>query len=85
MSFEPVAASLRSLPWQRADGSPPLGTFSTVYKAIDLKHDEFKNEQWETRITRKPNKPVYVALKRIYVTSSPQRILNEIDIMVNLR
>lgn len=56
-----------------------------MYKAIDLKHDEFSNGQWENRITRKPNKPVYVALKRIYVTSSPQRILNEIDIMVNLR
>lgn len=29
--------------------------------------------------------PVYVALKRIYVTSSPQRILNELDLLADLR
>lgn len=29
--------------------------------------------------------PVYVALKRIYVTSSPQRIANELDILADLR
>ena len=29
--------------------------------------------------------PVYVALKRIYVTSSPQRIQNELDILADLR
>jgi hypothetical protein len=29
--------------------------------------------------------PVYVALKRIYVTSSPQRIYNELEILAQLR
>lgn len=29
--------------------------------------------------------PVYVALKRIYVTSSPQRIQNELEILADLR
>lgn len=34
---------------------------------------------------KKKQKKVYVALKRIYVTSSPQRIQNELDILAKLR
>ncbi|CAO1625064.1 unnamed protein product [Parajaminaea phylloscopi] len=69
------------------------GTFSTVYKALDSYHDWYDNFEWA-----KPSAPpavsrggrlhysqVYVALKRIYVTSSPDRILNELEIMAELR
>jgi cell division control protein 7 len=77
------------------------GTFSSVYKAIDLKNSSFDNSLWLTdpspspdatsaTITnndkKKKKKPkVYVALKRIYVTSSPTRIENEISILEDLR
>jgi cell division control protein 7 len=83
------------------------GTFSSVYKAIDLHHNVYDNAQWkpvdieqlptpaptsasdrsslDVGLKRKRGKKVYVALKRIYVTSSPQRIQNEIDILGRLR
>lgn len=87
------------------------GTFSSVYKAIDLRHDEFENE-WDyygnERMRKKlkltgedPWKPAAddseeqepngqklstncVAIKRIYVTSSPGRIANELKILNKL-
>ncbi|GAC96924.1 likely protein kinase [Pseudozyma hubeiensis SY62] len=63
------------------------GTFSSVYKAIDLQHLVFDNDDW---IQRGPLDPLrkgvcHVALKKIYVTSSPQRIFNELSIMEDLR
>ncbi|CDR88036.1 related to CDC7-protein kinase [Sporisorium scitamineum] len=63
------------------------GTFSSVYKAIDLQHFAFDNDDW---ILRGPLDPLrkgvcHVALKKIYVTSSPQRIFNELSIMEDLR
>lgn len=67
------------------------GTFSSVYKAIDLHLDLYANDEWfrsnTTRITARPPRKgaVYVALKRIYVTSSTSRILNELEIMESLR
>ncbi|WFC97320.1 non-specific serine/threonine protein kinase [Malassezia yamatoensis] len=67
------------------------GTFSSVYKAVDLHHDLYRNEPWALsntpRIQPRPPKPgaVYVALKRIYVTSSTARIVNELEIMEMLR
>lgn len=71
------------------------GTFSSVYKAIDLKHTQYDNSLWvpsarlsppPARYTSyKPPKKIYVALKRIYVTSSPARIENEISILEDLR
>lgn len=63
------------------------GTFSTVYKAIDLQHDRFDNSEWHHRSEEKPSKrsKVYVALKKIYVTSSPERIYNELSILEKLR
>ncbi|SCV72850.1 BQ2448_4387 [Microbotryum intermedium] len=67
------------------------GTFSSVYKAIDLKHDEYDNSSWEASAKHGrpscegPNGQVYVAIKRIYVTSSPVRIQNELDILNVLR
>ncbi|PWN24416.1 kinase-like protein [Jaminaea rosea] len=70
------------------------GTFSTVYKALDVHHDWYDNSQWTHHTPRPPriapngdlvNTKVYVALKRIYVTSSPERILNELEIIEELR
>lgn len=66
------------------------GTFSSVYQAIDVHHYHHNNDYWEAKdLNRPPGAPLppaeYVALKRIYVTSSPERIHNELDIMEDLR
>ncbi|CAO1634926.1 unnamed protein product [Sympodiomycopsis kandeliae] len=73
------------------------GTFSCVYKAVDLYHDYFDNSIWTGKPSHPPysltsslqsvkkDRSVYVALKRIFVTSSPDRILNELEIMEQLR
>lgn len=56
------------------------GTFSTVYKAQDINHKVIKkyfSHFWSS--TGNSNK--YVALKKIYVTSSPQRIYNELNLL----
>ncbi|TIC42964.1 hypothetical protein E3Q08_02532 [Wallemia mellicola] len=66
------------------------GTFSAVYKAIDLKHHDYDNSTWftkeqvDSRQLRERSK-VYVALKRIYVTSCPWRIQNELEMLYQLR
>ncbi|KAB5595417.1 Cell division control protein 7 [Ceratobasidium theobromae] len=80
------------------------GTFSSVYKAIDLNFDKYDNGEWNSSLgyadyplvaaqsapSSKPSQyapafhqrgRVFVAIKRIYVTSSPQRIANEIELM----
>ncbi|KAJ3719257.1 kinase-like domain-containing protein [Lentinula raphanica] len=69
------------------------GTFSSVYKALDLYyHDKWFNVPWHGHhhtsssayyqsAPRPPGSKVYVAIKRIYVTSSPERIRNEISIL----
>lgn len=67
------------------------GTFSSVFKALDLKYDQYKNP-WESRdlcrgdYQRGENgeKQRYVAVKRIYVTSSQNRILNELKLLKEL-
>lgn len=70
------------------------GTFSSVYKAIDVHHYLYDNRQWSNvdpyqrspvTVGGKPPRNRYVALKRIYVTSSPSRILNELEIMAKCR
>ncbi|PHH56217.1 Cell cycle serine/threonine-protein kinase hsk1 [Ceratocystis fimbriata CBS 114723] len=77
------------------------GTFSTVYKAEDLLYDNYDNSwdfeledhKWEappikTRHNNRPytkRQPKFVAIKKIYVTSSPQRILNELELLHDLR
>ena len=70
------------------------GTFSTVYKAEDLLYDHYQNN-WDfddkehlngnpTGVKQSSNRaqrPRYVAIKKIYVTSSPLRILNELELL----
>ncbi|KAG8529334.1 uncharacterized protein KY384_005970 [Bacidia gigantensis] len=67
------------------------GTFSTVYQAEDLMYDRFKND-WDVQPKESskwasPQKPKrrFVAIKKIYVTSSPIRIFNELELLHNLR
>ncbi|OMH85797.1 Cell cycle serine/threonine-protein kinase hsk1 [Zancudomyces culisetae] len=65
------------------------GTFSTVYKAIDLNHYAYNNEQWKPILYSKSTglkqrEARIVAIKKIYVTSSPKRIANEISILKDL-
>ncbi|OBZ70482.1 Cell cycle serine/threonine-protein kinase hsk1, partial [Grifola frondosa] len=69
------------------------GTFSSVYKAIDLGyHNKWDNSPWQGHhppsssahyqsVPHPPVSKVFVAVKRIHVTSGPQRIKNEIAIM----
>lgn len=65
------------------------GTFSSVYKAVDIYHNYYDNTIWTNKKPHPPrgnrDKTVYVALKRIYATSSPERIMNELEIMEDLR
>ncbi|KAF8982817.1 hypothetical protein BGZ46_000543 [Entomortierella lignicola] len=86
------------------------GTFSSVYKAIDLEYDSYDNSQWDYSTKERPPEVEQkntsdstektttatsaqtsavetgkiVAIKRIYVTSSPRRIENEITILHGL-
>ena len=89
------------------------GTFSSVYKAVDLQYDEWDNRPWKGehppdssayyqsvgpgykgrggRASTRPrddmdvDERVYVAIKRIYTTSGPERIRNELAIMERCR
>ncbi|CAL1700077.1 unnamed protein product [Somion occarium] len=73
------------------------GTFSSVYKALDLGyHDKWDNAAWHgthppsssawyQSTPRPPSSKVFVAVKRIYVTSGPERIRNELAIMEDCR
>lgn len=73
------------------------GTFSSVYKALDLGyHDKWDNTPWlgfhppsssahYQSVPRPAGTKAFVAIKRIYVTSSPDRIRNEISILADCR
>ncbi|KAJ7169725.1 kinase-like protein [Mycena filopes] len=73
------------------------GTFSSVYKARDVGyHDKWDNSPWHgshpphssahyQSLPHPPNAKVFVAIKRIYVTSNPERIRNEISILADCR
>ncbi|KAF7339608.1 Kinase-like protein [Mycena sanguinolenta] len=73
------------------------GTFSSVYKALDLGyHNKWDNTPWLGRhppsssahyqsVPRPAGIKVFVAIKRIYVTSNPERIRNEISILADCR
>ena len=64
------------------------GTFSTVYKAEDLEYNNYKNDwdmdknetqKWVPAARKKQyarQQPHYVAIKKIYVTSSPIRTVS---------
>lgn len=68
-----------------------------MYKAEDLNYHEFRNDwdydaqregKWSSpRHRTRPShkKPRFVAIKKIYVTSSPHRIFNELELLHNLR
>ena len=56
------------------------GTFSSVYKALDLNHNQYSNSKGCPDHKSCSCKGL-VALKRIYVTSSPERIVNELGIL----
>lgn len=73
------------------------GTFSSVYKAIDLwYHAKWDNTPWHGHhppsssahyqtVPYTKGSKVFVAIKRIYVTSNPERIRNEISVMEDCR
>jgi cell division control protein 7 len=61
-----------------------VGTFSTVYKALDKAQDAQFSGKWHPPIVPRSAR-AFVALKRIYVTSSPQRIANELSILEECR
>ncbi|KAL0070243.1 Cell division control protein 7 [Marasmius tenuissimus] len=72
------------------------GTFSSVYKAVDLHYSKWDNNPWRGHhppsssayyqsAPRSTHSRVFVAIKRIYVTSSPERIRNEISILEECR
>lgn len=73
------------------------GTFSSVYKALDINHHaHWDNAPWRgihppessahyQSMVPPANARVWVAIKRIYVTSSPERIRNEIAILLDCR
>ncbi|PNS20627.1 Cell cycle serine/threonine-protein kinase hsk1 [Sphaceloma murrayae] len=68
------------------------GTFSTVYKAEDLLYAQYKNE-WDVEekenggLAKRPreHRARFVAIKKIYVTSSPLRIFNELELLHELK
>lgn len=63
------------------------GTFSSVYKAVDLSYDRFDNNNWvnfKKYAKDHPDPLSWVALKRIYATSGVQRIYNEIKTLFTL-
>ncbi len=71
----------------------PIGTFSSVYRALDMRFVLCNNNHWN--ICRETGERLYVkkdsemcpsvAIKRIYVTSSPARILAEIKLLKSFR
>ena len=82
----------------RADINVRQGTFSTVYKAEDLYYERYQNDwdveakdgsKWtsppSSQDRRQQKGPQFVAIKKIYVTSSPMRIQNELELLHNLR
>jgi len=58
---------------------PPLKSFAS-YSSMTIDGTSQGTEQVQRR-----RKPKYVAIKKIYVTSSPTRILNELELLHDLR
>ncbi|KAG4305204.1 hypothetical protein PORY_001374 [Pneumocystis oryctolagi] len=68
------------------------GTFSCVFKAIDLRYHEYDNSSWEnglntlrycTRLSVQQTH--YVAIKQVYVTQSTHRVMKELKILEKLK
>ncbi|KAG5440342.1 hypothetical protein PCANB_001912 [Pneumocystis canis] len=68
------------------------GTFSCVFKAIDMKYHEYDNSPWENGLdtlrycTRLAvQRTHYVAIKQIYATQSTHRVVKELKILEQLK
>ena len=67
------------------------GTFSSVFKAIDLKHHELDNSAWDTQPAKRyftrlaSSSPKMVAIKQVYAFASVKRIFAEIDFLLTIR
>ncbi|KAI0070593.1 kinase-like protein [Panus rudis PR-1116 ss-1] len=96
--IEELAAAVPQLtPDYRIIDRLGTGTFSSVYKAVDEGyHDKWYNTVWQgyhppsssayfQSAPKPPSSKVFVAIKRIYVTSGPERIRNEISILQDVR
>lgn len=67
------------------------GTFSSVFKAIDLNHHKLDNTAWDQSLQKRYNtrlassEPKLVAIKQVYATASPSRIRREVEILLHVR
>lgn len=68
------------LHYDRFDNSWDIEDDSVKWTPPPLKRNSSQNSQ---RLSK--NRPRYVAIKKIYVTSSPARILNELELLHDLR
>ncbi|KAL2017211.1 hypothetical protein VTK56DRAFT_2418 [Thermocarpiscus australiensis] len=59
---------------------PPLKSFTSLSSATLEAHSQSQHHHLQRR-----RRPKYVAVKKIYVTSSPSRILNELELLHDLR
>ncbi|GAA96117.1 uncharacterized protein L969DRAFT_91572 [Mixia osmundae IAM 14324] len=64
-------------PWQELDPAPHI--------ADEAAYRSYRKVSARASVYVPPRKPIFVAIKKIYVTSSPIRILNEMEIMAMLR
>ncbi|OIW26225.1 kinase-like protein [Coniochaeta ligniaria NRRL 30616] len=66
--------------------TPPLKSFDSHEEAKDqhIRH-ALQLDRLPTRQQQRRRKPKFVAIKKIYVTSSPHRILNELELLHDLR
>lgn len=80
---KPVPALPTPLHTSENDIDEDSGFFDTT--DIDLGGQEEGDGNTSGASGTKKSRSVYVALKRIYVTSSPQRIYNELEILAELR
>lgn len=63
-----------------------IGTFSSVYKALDLARAKAQQRpSYKPQLVGVAPTNCIVALKRIYVTSSPIRIANELSILMDCK
>lgn len=67
------------------------GTFSTVFRAIDLNYNTYINDAWDHADKRRYNtrrcskEPHVVAIKQIHATASPIRVQRELEILRAVR